>query len=128
MQTFKKHERLCSRKIIDQLFISGRSFKAYPFIVNWNEIPENSSPLQVMMAISSRTFRNATDRNHMRRLMKEAYRKNKATLTEYLVEKNRKCSLIIIYTGKDKLTFKDAERKIVLILHRLKNEYEETPG
>jgi ribonuclease P protein component len=129
MQTFKKHERLCSRKIIDQLFLSGRSFKIYPFIVNWNEIPvKDSSPLQVMMAVSSRMIRNAPDRNHIRRLMKEAYRKNKASFIDYLNRKNRTCGLIIIFTGKTKLTFTEAEHKIILILQRLQKEYDETPG
>jgi ribonuclease P protein component len=129
MRTFRKNERLCSRKIIDQLFQTGRSFKVYPFVVNWNEpAVKRPSPLQVMMAVSSRTIRSAPERNRIRRLMREAFRKNKEGLISTLEQQNRQCMVVLLFTGKDKLTFAEAERKIVLILHRLQKEYEKAAG
>jgi ribonuclease P protein component len=129
MQTFKKQERLCSRKIIDHLFTSGKNFKVPPFIVNWNEFAfTGPAPAQVLMAVSSRNIRHATERNYIKRLMREAYRKNKSSFLEYLTAKNRKCAFIIIFTGREKLTWTDAESKIILILRRLQSKYEETSG
>ena len=33
--TFTKEERLCNKRLIDQLYHSGSSFLCYPFKVSW---------------------------------------------------------------------------------------------
>jgi ribonuclease P protein component len=129
MPTFKKQERLCRRTIIDHLFSSGKSFRIYPFVVSWDEGPlKDEVPVQVLFTVSRRNIKSAVKRNRIRRLMREAYRLNKPTFLDFLNQKQRQCMFIIMYTGPEKLLWKEASDKIILILQRLHKEYEKASG
>ena len=104
--TFRKAERLCSRKVIEDLFGGGAmSFAAFPLRAVWKRVgtagltsdsggaksADDSSAggtvgfvsvggVQVMMSVSKRRFRHAVDRNRAKRQMREAYRLNKGIL------------------------------------------------
>lgn len=120
MPTFKKEERLCSKKSIDFLFKNGKTFFSYPFNVKWsyNE-PSIPTPTQVLIVVSKRNFKKATDRNRIKRLIKEAYRLNKPFLYQYLKEKNTNITFTLIYTEKEILNYQAIEDKIILTLQRL---------
>lgn len=78
-RTFRKSERLCSKKVIDALFASGnKSFSAFPLRVVYMERPEPVS--QVLISVSKRHFKHAVDRNCVKRQIREAYRLNKDLL------------------------------------------------
>ena len=127
LQTFKKEERLSEKKIIEKLYKSGFDFYEFPFKVLWIHADFASKyPVKVMMAVSARNFRKASDRNRIKRLMREAYRKNKYLLYEALNNSSERCAVILIYTGKIIIPFKDIESKIILILQRLVKENEQT--
>jgi ribonuclease P protein component len=129
MQTFKKQERLCRHAIIDHLFISGKSLRIYPFVVSWDECPlKDTVPAQIMFTVSKRKIRSAVKRNRIRRLLRDAYRINKSPFLDFLNRQQRQCALVIIYTGPEKLLWKEANDKIVLILQRLQKEYEKASG
>lgn len=124
-QTFRKSERLKSRKIIKALFSRGKSFLVHPFKVNWLIADEsNREPARVMISISRRNFRNASDRNHLKRLCREAYRKNKSLLNSFLQENDLNCDFAIIYVGKSKAEYSVVEKKIIMLLNRLISELE----
>lgn len=124
-QTFRKEERLKSRKVIKQLFYSGESFLVHPVKVNWllrND--EGRYPARVMISISRKNFRKASDRNHMKRLCREAYRKNKHILYSFLEEKQLQCDLSLVYIGKETNEYSLLEEKIIKLLQRLTREIE----
>ena len=126
MQTFKKKERLYEKKIINELFEKGLNFYINPFkIVYFKTDIESEYPAKVMIAISSRNFKKAVDRNHIKRLVREAYRKNKNILYDALNDSSKKIAFILLYTGKIKISYQDIESKIILILQRLVKENEE---
>ncbi len=119
-QTFTKEERLSSRKLIEQVATEGKSFLVHPFKVIALEIKEEQKyPAQVMMSVAKKRFPRAVDRNRIKRLMREAYRKNKHTLYTALNEQNRKLALMLIYIGSELPEYKLTEDKIILILQRL---------
>jgi ribonuclease P protein component len=123
--TLGKHERLKHRKLIGQLFSKGRSFLVYPFKIVWMFNPvEGEAPVNVMFAVTKRSFKSAVKRNRMRRLMKEAYRLNKTGLYSSLCNSNRSLVLGVIYLGNELKGFKETEDKILLILRRLSEENE----
>ena len=84
--TFKRGERLKSRKVIEQLFKRGQSFAQYPLRIVWVDMEERRSefPAQFALSVSKKKFKRAVDRNRIRRLVREAYRLNKHVLYEGL--------------------------------------------
>ena len=93
--TYNTNEKLKSKKGIDQLFSDGKSVSAYPLRMVYLK---NNTSNKVGVSVSKRNFKNATDRNRIKRLLREAYRLNKnelleANITDY--------SFMILYTNKD---------------------------
>ncbi len=127
MQSFKKEERLRDKKSIKELFDKGNSFYIGPFKVIWiNDYFEGASPAKILITASHRNFKNAVDRNRIKRITREAYRKNKCILYEKLDGSKKKIAFMLIYTGKIIIPYKEVEDKIILILQRLAKEDEET--
>jgi ribonuclease P protein component len=101
--TFSRKERLKSVKEIAKLFESGKSFLVYPIKVVWVETDNDLPfPVQAAFSVSKRNFKHATDRNKLKRRMKEAYRLNKFLLYEKL--STQKISCIFIYIAREELT------------------------
>lgn len=57
-------------------------------------------PAQAMFSASKRLFKRAHDRNRVKRLLKEAYRKQKQVVYTSLKERNQQYALHFIFTGK----------------------------
>ena len=118
--TFPKEEHLCRKKLIEQLFSKqGSSFGVYPLRLTWLPAPAHTTtPPQVLVSVSKRTFKRAVDRNRLKRLMREAYRLNKYRLLE--AENGHPVALLgILYTGKEKSELPLLEKKLISGLNRL---------
>jgi len=77
-QTLGKQERLKSKKLIERLYIEGNSVKAFPLRMVYLQTKHTSEfPVQVGVSVPKRNFKRAVDRNRIKRLMREAYRKQK---------------------------------------------------
>jgi ribonuclease P protein component len=125
MQTFKKEERLCNKSTINILFFKGKSFFIHPLKVIWMPTDKDIKfPAQVLISVSKRNFKKAVDRNHIKRLMREAYRKNKYLLYNALDNNHKKLTFTIIYATKDIITYEELERKIIQVLNQLISEHE----
>ncbi|WP_254448745.1 ribonuclease P protein component [Spirosoma rhododendri] len=84
-QTFTKSERLCSKKILGELFTKGSTavgtFYLFPFRVLYLNKPEAADALPaIVITVPKRQFKRAVDRNLIRRRVREAYRLNKHLL------------------------------------------------
>lgn len=128
-QTFSKAERLSSKKLIDLLFNSKQFFFQYPFKVIYKEIElQHPFPVQVLISVSKRNFKHATDRNRIKRLAREAYRKNKSILIENMEKSGNNLLLALIFNGKTIPEYAEIEQKIILILQRLNQMNGKTAG
>lgn len=124
--TFKKTARLHSKLLINKLFADGNSFFLHPFRVTFilDERCEGP-PVQVLISASKRKHKSAVDRNRIKRLVREAYRKNKHIVWDYFKDKpNNQLLISVIYTAKSIVPNIEIERKLILVLHSLieKNE------
>ena len=120
MFTFKKPERLCSKKTISNLFTNGKSFTVYPYKIVWESAKLNTKyPAQVAISVPKQNFKRAVKRNLIRRRIKEAYRTNKRILYKELKENNLQIAFMIIYISKDILDFNEIKTKIIIALQRL---------
>lgn len=125
MHTFKKEERLCSKKLIEELFHNGSSFLLYPFRVVWLEhsFPANV-PVQVVINVPKRRFKKAVDRNLIKRRIREAYRLNKsAELYSFIEGAPAQLLLGIHYVGKDIAEYEFIEKKLKLALIQLREAF-----
>ena len=99
-ETFTKAERLCSQKLIDQLFAGGNaSIAAFPLraIYRLSERKEgDAAPVAVLMSVPKKRLRRAVDRNRMKRQMREAYRRNKQSLWERLEANGKRMEIAFI--------------------------------
>jgi ribonuclease P protein component len=99
-ETFDKSERLCSTKVITNLFESGNIFYTSLYKVVWGKSPVPlPGPAQVMFTVSKRGFRLAVTRNLIKRRMREAYRKNKKTLYDRLSSESIQIVFVVILKG-----------------------------
>ena len=114
INTFKKSERLCSKKLIKELFDKGSSFYLYPYKVLWltHESLEKSN--QVLFSVPKRNFKRAVDRNLLKRRMREVYRLNK-----HIISSSKPKFIAYIYTAKEILPYADIELKLIGSLDRL---------
>ena len=125
MFTFKKEERLSSRRVIGELFKSGKALNSGIYRVVWLPLDvQNAFPAQVVISVPKRSFKKAVDRNRIKRLIKEAYRKHKNALYDTLNGKQKKIAFIIAYTAKEELPYAEIESKLIITLQRLQTVLE----
>lgn len=110
-----------SRKKIQALFTSGRSLNFSPFRVIY-QIRNNEHSLQVGVAVSTRQFKKAVDRNRIKRLIREAYRLQKNELYDLLKSQNKALDIFIIYSGKNLPEYSFVYNKTGDILQKLSKE------
>jgi ribonuclease P protein component len=119
--SYNKQEKLKSRKQIEQLFAEGKSFVVHPIKVTYMLL-ENSLtniPIQISVGVSKRNFKNATDRNRIKRLLREAYRLNKLPLHQHLKNANLQIAVFIFYIDKEIAELSTLHQKFLLMNEKL---------
>lgn len=101
--TYKKIEKLKSKKLIAQLFAEGKSVSAYPLrLVYLKTEFSDGAKIKTSVSVPKRQFKKAVDRIRIKRLMREAYRLNKA---QYFSNTSGGYAFMILYIGKEGTTF-----------------------
>ncbi|MBO5890077.1 MAG: ribonuclease P protein component [Alistipes sp.] len=111
-----KSERLRSLTAVRRLFKDGASGFVYPF--RYMTISEESTTpsVEVLFSVPKRYHKRANKRNTLRRRMKEAYRLNKATLTQSATQRSMSIDMALVYSAKEVLPYKTIEHAICKIL------------
>jgi ribonuclease P protein component len=107
--SFSKSERLHGKKAVETLFSSESKWLVYPFRLvihqeETKELPEEWKP-KVLISVSKRNFKNAHDRNKIKRRIREAYRTQKTEFITSVLSRLSKSSakelhIGFIYIGK----------------------------
>ena len=118
--TFPKSERLCGEIRIAKLFVEGKAFIAYPFrIVYQTTTQPTDAPVKVLISAPKKKFKKATDRNRLKRQMREAYRLNKHELVDICRENNIYLQIAINYIADKKLGFELINEKMIVVLNKI---------
>jgi len=120
-RSFPKKEKLCSHKVIDELFNTGRSFVKYPFRVVLLITSEQEVPVRVLVSVSKRRFKRAYKRNLLKRRIREAYRLNKNLIIPLLERNNVNIAIAFVYLPTEIWDFKNIEKAMQDLLTGLKN-------
>ena len=119
-ETFRKSEKLCSRKVISELFENGNIFYTSLFKVVWEKSNSSfSEPVQVTFSVSKRGFKHAVTRNLIKRRLREAYRKNKHTLYDLLAAESNQLVFVAILKGNSVPDYLTIEKAIKEVLDKL---------
>lgn len=116
---FSKVDRLCSSRRIESLFLEGERFYEFPFKAIWQEDNTLETALKIAVSVPKKRLPKASQRNHVKRLIREAYRTQKPSLLNSLQQKNKSINLMLVYTLPSILSFTEIEDKISVTLQRL---------
>ncbi|WBX73733.1 ribonuclease P protein component [Tenacibaculum pacificus] len=112
--TLGKQERLKSKKLIGKLYEEGKSIKVFPLRMVYIQTEHTSKfPVQVGVSVPKRNFKSAVDRNRIKRLLRETYRKKKYTVYDAV---NKPHVFMISYIARDEWTYADLEVKMKKLL------------
>ena len=118
---FSKQERICKRNDFNFLFSDGKSFFSYPFRCVFSEKNADVSLVRIAVTVSKKKFKLATDRNRIKRLIREAYRLEKQQLYNLMQEQPTALDMLIIYTEKQILDQKQIRNGMRILLKKLYN-------
>ncbi len=117
-QKFSHSERLKSRKKINALFKSGGQARFFPFVLYY--LPDDAgaaSVHQLLISVPKKHFKRAVVRNKIKRLIREAYRRNKSIL--YNNMEGLPFLLGYVYLSKNIPRYKEVEAGIVASMNYL---------
>ena len=121
-----KEQRLYKKKAIQLLFEKGKGFNFYPFRVvvhaHTSEDDEPSIP-RFLVSVSKKRFHHAVKRNRVKRLVREAWRRNKYELLVNCEKHKVTFDIALVYTATIILPYEDIEKKIKQLSLRLNNTY-----
>ena len=120
--TFSKSERICSKRVIDQLFAGGnQSMAVFPLRAVYKEVSdsEEPNPVSVLISVSKRHFRHAVDRNRMKRQIREAYRTNKHTLSDTIAARGTHLYIAFICISDELCATQKVTNSVRKILARI---------
>ncbi len=135
--SYKKEDKLKSRKQTQFLFAKGQSMNAFPIkliytieeydtlsqllpspYLNLQQIKEKGQ-LQTGVGAPSRTFRKAVMRNRVKRLLREGYRLEKPAFINSTPLQGKRVNLFFLYTDATVISQLAIQEKVSQLLKRL---------
>jgi ribonuclease P protein component len=135
--SYKKEDKLKSRKQTQFLFAKGQSMNAFPIKLIYTieefatlsaQLPspyldlqkiQEKGQLQTGVGAPSRTFRKAVMRNRVKRLLREGYRLEKPSFLDTAALQGKRVNLFFLYTDATVLSQSEIQEKIKQLLVRL---------
>lgn len=118
--SYGKAEKLKSRKLTEQLFRQGKSFTLFPLKVFYMPVNEKLDfPVKAGVGTSSRNFKKATDRNRVKRLLREAYRTEKMDLISYTAANQKQVAIFILYIDRVLPDYALIKSKMPIVIGKL---------
>ncbi len=115
--SYSKKDKLKGKKLIERLFVEGASVAAYPLRMVYLKLDTENQETQLKagVTVSKKHFKKAVDRNHIKRLIREAYRLHR---DDYFNNKSTSFALMILYLEKDIPDYASVEKKMKQLLDK----------
>jgi len=121
--TLGKSEKLKSKKLIEQLFAEGKHVKAFPLRLIYLPIHHGSEfPIKAGFSVPKRNVKLAVNRNRIKRLIREVYRKNKQAFANNL---NEQYIFMFIYMAKEEINYVDLELSLKKVISKFDTKIKE---
>ena len=120
-----KYERIYRDNDIQTLFNEGEGFSIYPFRVIVLLRRDESRPVtcRVLVSVSKKRFHHAVNRNRVKRLVREAWRRNKAALYEICRRDNISVDVALVYTATVIHSYGELLKKTEKVVHEIVKKY-----
>ena len=120
-QTFAKGERIFLQKEMDFLFKEGSSLQVYPLrVVYAAKKPLSGFPVAVLVSVSKKRFKRAVKRNRLKRLMREAYRRNKQMLWQSELIQDKGMLIAFLYISHETCKYDTVEAAMKKALDKIR--------
>lgn len=116
-QTFPKSEKLCSQIAISNTFKKGKKYFKYPF--RMYVLSNHSDINKVLISVPKKMQKLAVNRNHLKRLTREAYRINKNI---YIDSEKQTSNIAFVYLSKEIVNSEIIHQSIESLLKKIKSE------
>jgi len=110
--TLPRRKSLKSKKLIDDLFVKGKSLVAHPLRLVYLPVDFSQDEIYlVTFSVSKRKIKRAVDRNRIKRLMRESFR-----FLQYEINLPEKTIMMWIYTGKELPDSQTVKQRMIEII------------
>lgn len=121
--TYPKNEKLKSKKTIGLLFSEGQSVSKYPLRLVYTEnLFEKEELIKFGVSVSKKYFKNAVDRNRLKRILRECYRLNKNILSENI---DKPMAMMFFYQSKEVLSYQEINEKTIRLFEKFAEKMKE---
>lgn len=126
MEGFPKYERICKENDIQSLFEQGAGFSCYPYRVVFRFLPVGDKPAtcRLLLSVSKKRFHHAFKRNRVKRLIREAWRKNKSPLCEICNRDTISLDVALIYQATVIHSYEEMVTKTAKAVNEVISRYE----
>lgn len=116
-QRFPRTESLKQKRLFDALFKGSNKVLKHPILALWKPMPlPEDVPAQIGLSIPKKHFKRATDRNTIKRRMREAYRLNKHIIQMPLTQTQQQIAVLFIVLKTDNTSYDVLAPKMMLLL------------
>lgn len=119
--SFNQKEKLKSKKLLQQVFSTGKSFNVYPLKIIYCIVNEDECDgmIKIGVGTSTKNFKRATKRNRIKRLLRENYRLQKTELLQALHHSEKKIAVFFLYLDKEMPEYGILQTKMKVALEKL---------
>lgn len=112
--TFGKDKKLKSRKAIEKVFSAGQSIHRFPVRAVFYYEPKAAQEFKTGVSVPKKKFKRATDRNLLKRRIREAVRINQT----FLIVPGQ-VHIMFIYSAGEILPYPEIEKSVIALFDSL---------